>query len=88
MIIYGTAQIQLHTHARVLVCQHACVNMLSIMCDGVLVSLTYCTHMLHEGLHTHMCCSSEYKLATHVYMLFACTTVCVMHLHFTKHLYT
>ena len=37
------------THACVLVCLHMCVNMLPIMYDGVLASLTYCTHMLHEG---------------------------------------
>ena len=79
---------QLHSSARVLVCKHACVNMLPVTCDGVLASLTYSTCMLHERLHTLMCYSSEYKLATHVYVLLECTTVCIIHLHFTKHLYT
>ena len=64
----------------VLACQHACVNMLSIMYDGVLVSLTYCTCVLHEGLHTRTCYLSGYKLATHVYVFLACTTVRVIHL--------
>ena len=49
-IKYGTAQMQLHTRVRVLVCQHACVNMLSITCDGVLASLAYC-----KSRHTVMC---------------------------------
>ena len=71
---------QLHTGTRVLVRQHACVNMLPVMCDGVLASLTYCTCVLHEGLHTRMCYSSRYKLATCVYMLLACTTISVIHL--------
>ena len=87
-MLYGTTQMQLHTRARVLVCQHACVNLLHVTCVGVLMSFTYCTHVLHMGLHTHMCYSSGYKLATCVYMLLACRTVCVIHLHFTKHLYT
>ena len=78
---------QLHTRMCVLVCQHACATMLPVMCDGVLASLTYCTRVLHEGLHTRMCYSSGYKLVTHVYMLLACTTVSVIHLHFTKYLY-
>ena len=75
------------THARVLVCQHACVNMLPIKCDGVLVSLTYFTRVLHEGLHTRMCYLSGYKLATHMYVLLACTTIRVIHLHIIKNLY-
>ena len=74
---YGTAQMQLHTCAHVLVCLHMCVKMLPITCDGVLVSLTYCTHVLHKGLHTCMCYSSGYKLATRVYMCYS--GVCVMH---------
>ena len=78
MRIYSTAQMQLHMHAYILVCQHACVNMLPVMCDGILVSLTYCARMLHEGLHTRMCYSSGYKLATRVYVLLACTTVHVI----------
>ena len=65
--MYGTTQMQLHTCACVLVCQHACVNMLPITCDGVLRSLTCYTHVLHEGLHTHMCYLSRYKLATTCY---------------------
>ena len=72
--MYGTTQMQLHTCARVLVCQHACVNMLPITCDGVLRSLTCYTHVLHEGLHTHMCYSSRYKLATRMNVLLMCTT--------------
>ena len=59
---YGTTtQIQLHTCAQALLCQHACVNMLPVTCDGVLASLTYCTCVLHEGLHTRMCYSSAYS---------------------------
>ena len=64
---------QFHTCVCVLVCLHAYVNMLPVMCDGVLP--TYCTHVLHEGLHTHMCYSSGYKLATHVCMCYS--HVCV-----------
>ena len=79
---------QLHTRSHVLVCQHSCVNMLPITCDGVLASLTYCTRMLHEGLHTRMCYLSGYKLATLVYVLLVCTTVHVIHLHFKNNLYT
>ena len=75
------------THARALACQHVYVNMLPITCDGVLACLTYCTQVLHEGLHTLMCYSSGYKLATRVYVLLTCMTVHVIHLHFTKHLY-
>ena len=75
---------QLHTRACVLVCQHACVNLLPVTCNGVLASLTYCTHMLLEGLHTRMCYSNGYKLATGVYVLLVCTTAHVIHLHFTK----
>ena len=86
--MYGTAQMQLYTCAHVLVCQHACVNMLPVTCDGALASLTYCTHVLHEGLHTCMCYLSGYKPATCVYVLLMCTTVHVIHVHFTKHLYT
>ena len=60
---------QLHTCVRVLLCQHVCANMLPVTCDGVLTSLTYCTCMLHEGLHTRMCYSSEYSRVrvTHMY---------------------
>ena len=72
------------TQACVLVSQPACVNMLPVTCDGVLVSFTYCTLMLHEGLHTCMCYSSGYKLATCMYVLPACTTVRVIHLHFKQ----
>ena len=75
---------QLHARAYVLVYQHMCVNMLPFMCDRVLASLTYCTRMLHEGLHTRMCYSSGYKLVAHMYVLFACTTVRMIHVHFTK----
>ena len=77
---------QLRTLAHVLACQHVCVNMLSVTCDGVLTSLTYCTCVLHEGLHTFMCYLSGYKLITHMYVLLVCTTVHVIHLHFTKNL--
>ena len=52
---------QLHTRARVLFCQHACANILPITCDGVLASLTYCTCVLHDGLHTRMCYLSGYS---------------------------
>ena len=69
---YGTAQMQLHTHAHVLVSLHVCVNLLPITCDGVLASLTSCTHVLHEGLHTCMCYLSGYELATRVYMCYSC----------------
>ena len=55
---YGTAQMQLHTRMRVLVCLHTRVNMLLVTCDGVLTSLTYCTCVLHEELHT---CHQDYK---------------------------
>ena len=68
---YSTAQMQLHTCAHVLVCLHACVNMLPVMCYGVLASLAYCTRMLHEGLRTHMCYLSGYKLATRVYVCYS-----------------
>ena len=71
MCMYGTTQMQLHTHTRVLVCLHVCVNMLPVMCDGVLASLTYCTRVLHEGQHTHMCNLSGYKLATRVYVCYS-----------------
>ena len=59
---------QLHTRMLVLVCQHACVNVLSVMCDGVLVSLIYCACVLHEGLHRGTCYSSGYKLASCMYV--------------------
>ena len=68
------------THARVYWLANTCVNMLPVMCDGVLASLTYCTRVLHEGLHTRMCYSSGYELATQVYVLLACTTVHIIHL--------
>ena len=71
MYMYSTAQMQLHTRVRVLVGLHTCVNMLSVMCDGVLVSLTYCTRVLHKGQHTRMCYSSGYKLATRVYVCYS-----------------
>ena len=58
---YGTAQMQLHARTRVLLCQHTCVNMLPVTCDGVLASLIYCTRVLHKGLHTRMCYSSGYS---------------------------
>ena len=61
--IYSTAQMQLNTCACVLVFQHAGVNMLTITCNGVLASLTYCTSMLHEELHTCMCYLSGYSTA-------------------------
>ena len=69
---YGTTQMQLHTCARVLLYQHACANMLSVTCDGVLASLTYCTHVLHEGLHTSMCYSSGYS-CVRVTRVYNCT---------------
>ena len=46
--------------ACVLACSHTCANMCPITSDGTLVSLTYCTRVLHEGLHTRVCCSSGY----------------------------
>ena len=51
---YGTAQMQLHIRARVLLYQHMCANMLPFTCDEGLASPTYCTHVLHEGLHTRV----------------------------------
>ena len=56
-------------------------KVVTVMCYGVVVSLTYYTCVLHEGLHKCMCYSSGYKLATHMYMLLACMTVRVIHLH-------
>ena len=83
---YSTAQMQLYTHMCVLVSLHACVNMLPVTCDGVLMSLTYYTCVLHEGLHTRMCYSSGYKLATRVYV---CTCNASINVHtFYKTLYT
>ena len=55
-----TTQMQLHTHAHVLAYPHACANMCPVTSDRTLVSLTYCTQVLHEGLHTRVCCSSGY----------------------------
>ena len=68
--IYAAAQMQLHTHACVLLCQHVSANMLPVTCDGVLASLTYCTRVLHEGLHTRMCYSGGYShvRVTHVHV--------------------
>ena len=70
---YGTAQIQLHTRthtgllARVSTCYPLCVMEYSR------VSLTVHMIVLHEVLHTRMCYSSGYKLATrHVRVLLAC----------------
>ena len=58
--IYGTVQMQLHTRVRLLACPHACASFCPVTSNGTLVSLTYCTHVLHEGLHTRVCCSSKY----------------------------
>ena len=55
-----TTQMQLHTCAGVLACLHVCANMCPIMSDGTITSLTYFTHVSHEGLHTRICCSSGY----------------------------
>ena len=88
--LYGTAQMQLHTR----VCTgflHACENVLRVTCDGVLSSLTYCTCVLHEGLHTHMCYLSGYKLATSMYVCVLFVCMCNKSINvdtFTKHLYT
>ena len=57
---YSTAQMQFHTRACVLACPHTCANMCPVTSDGTLTSLTYCTHVLHEGLHTRVCYSSGY----------------------------
>ena len=57
---YGTAQMQFHTCVHVLACLHACANMYPVTSDETLASLTCCTHMLHKGLHTRVCCSSGY----------------------------
>ena len=55
-----TTPMQLHTRAYVLAYSHACANMCPVMSDGTLASLTYCTQVLHEGLHTRVGCSSGY----------------------------
>ena len=58
-VTYGTTQIQLHTRTCTGL-SHACANMCPVTSDGTLVSLTYCTRVLHEGLHTRVWCSSGY----------------------------
>ena len=58
--MYSTAQMQLHTRAHVLACPHACANMCLVTSDGTLVSLTYCTCMLHKGLHICVWCLNGY----------------------------
>ena len=46
---------QLHTHACVLLCQHAYVNMLPITCDRVLMSLNLLhTRVTQGAAHMHV----------------------------------
>ena len=59
---------QLHTLAYVLACPHTCANMCPITSEGTLTSLTYCTHVLHKGLHTCICSLSGYiHIGTYTY---------------------
>ena len=52
---YGTAQMQLHTRARVVACPHAYANMCPITSHGTLVSLNL-LHMrvTQRAVHTRM----------------------------------
>ena len=70
---YGTTQMQLHTRMRVLDCPHACASMCPVMSDGTLASLTYCTCVLHEGLHTHTRVALEW---IHTHMILAVSPTC------------
>ena len=70
---YGTAQIQLHTCAHILVCLHMCINMLPITCDGVLVSLIT-VHMCYTRGCTHACVT---RVDTN--LLLACTCVTLVY---------
>ena len=60
IFVYGTAQMRLCTCVCVLSFPHVCANMCPVMSNGTLTSLTYCTRMLHKGLHTRVCCLSGY----------------------------
>ena len=51
---------QLHTRAHLLASPHTCANLCPVISDGTLARLTYCRHVLQEGLYTHVYCSHRY----------------------------
>ena len=87
---YGTTQMQLHTSVHVLVCLHACVNMLPVTCDGVRKSHLLYTSVTRGAAHMHVlleCIQICYSLV-HVLLTCTCNTfIKLMLIHFTKHLY-